>query len=58
MIAPAAATAPDTGFRRLAEMEERSVDLQSRLPVPVGWATQVLETLVKEGLPTQYQARR
>ena len=41
------------GFERLAEMQEELLWLCEAAHVPVIWATQVLEALVKSGLPTR-----
>ena len=41
------------GFERLAEMQEEILWLCESAHVPVIWATQVLEELVKSGLPTR-----
>ncbi|MEJ0020849.1 MAG: pyruvate kinase [Acetobacteraceae bacterium] len=41
------------GFERLAEMQEEMLWLCEAAHVPVIWATQVLEELVKSGLPTR-----
>jgi pyruvate kinase len=41
------------GFERLAEMQEELLWLCEAAHVPVIWATQVLEELVKSGLPTR-----
>ncbi|HET7879500.1 MAG TPA: pyruvate kinase [Acetobacteraceae bacterium] len=41
------------GFERLAEMQEEILWLCESAHVPVIWATQVLEALVKSGLPTR-----
>ncbi len=41
------------GFERLAEMQEEILWLCEAAHVPVIWATQVLEELVKSGLPTR-----
>ena len=40
--------AVECGFERLAEVQEESLDCEAA-HVPVIWATQVLETLAKEG---------
>ncbi|MGC4089929.1 MAG: pyruvate kinase, partial [Polyangiaceae bacterium] len=45
--------AVELGFRRMAEMQEEILRLCEAAHVPVIWATQVLETLAKEGLPTR-----
>jgi pyruvate kinase len=41
------------GFERLAEMQEEILWLCEAAHVPVIWATQVLEEMVKSGLPTR-----
>ena len=41
------------GFERLAEMQEEILWLCELAHVPVIWATQVLEEMVKSGLPTR-----
>jgi pyruvate kinase len=41
------------GFQRLAEMQEEILWLCEAAHVPVIWATQVLEEMVKSGLPTR-----
>jgi pyruvate kinase len=41
------------GFERLAEMQEELLWLCEAAHVPVIWATQVLEGMVKSGLPTR-----
>ena len=41
------------GFERLAEMQEELLWLCESAHVPVIWATQVLEEMVKSGLPTR-----
>jgi len=45
--------AVELGFERTAEMQEEILWLAEAAHVPVIWATQVLETLVKKGLPTR-----
>jgi pyruvate kinase len=45
--------AVELGFERLAEMQEEILWLCEAAHVPVIWATQVLESLIKEGLPTR-----
>ncbi len=45
--------AVEMGFERLAEMQEEMLWLAEAAHVPVIWATQVLENLVKEGLPSR-----
>lgn len=41
----------EIGFPRLAEMQEEMLWIAEAAQVPVIWATQVLEQLVKEGMP-------
>lgn len=43
----------ELGFQRMAEMQEEILWLCEAAHVPVIWATQVLEGLAKEGLPTR-----
>ncbi len=43
----------ELGFQRMAEMQEEILWLCEAANVPVIWATQVLESLAKEGLPTR-----
>ena len=43
----------EVGFERLAEVQEEILWLCEAAHIPVIWATQVLETLAKEGLPTR-----
>ena len=45
--------AVEIGFERLAEMQEELMWLCEAAHVPVIWATQVLEQLVKKGLPSR-----
>jgi pyruvate kinase len=45
--------AVEMGFERVAEMQEEILWLCEAAHVPVIWATQVLEGLVKEGLPSR-----
>jgi pyruvate kinase len=45
--------AVELGFERLAEMQEEIMWLAEAAHVPVIWATQVLESLVKRGLPSR-----
>ena len=45
--------AVEIGYQRLAEMQEEILWLCQAAPVPVIWATQVLETLVKTGIPSR-----
>lgn len=45
--------AVEIGFARLAEMQEEILWLCEAAHVPVLWATQVLEEMVKSGLPTR-----
>lgn len=43
----------EIGFERIAEMQEEILWLCEAASVPVIWATQVLEELAKEGVPTR-----
>jgi len=43
----------EIGYQRLAEMQEEILWLCEAAHVPVIWATQVLESLVKTGVPTR-----
>ena len=43
----------ELGFQRIAEIQEEILWLCEAAHVPVIWATQVLEKLAKEGLPTR-----
>lgn len=45
--------AVELGFERLAEIQEEILWLSEAAHLPVVWATQVLEQLVKEGLPSR-----
>lgn len=45
--------AVEIGYRRLAEMQEEMLWLCEAAHVPIIWATQVLESLVKRGLPSR-----
>jgi len=45
--------AVEIGFERLAEMQEEILWICEAAHVPVVWATQVLEEMVKSGLPTR-----
>jgi pyruvate kinase len=45
--------AVECGFERLAEVQEEILWLCEAAHVPVIWATQVLETLAKEGRPSR-----
>ncbi|BBE74415.1 pyruvate kinase [Oharaeibacter diazotrophicus] len=45
--------AAEIGFERLAEMQEEILWLCEAASVPVIWATQVLESLVRDGLPSR-----
>lgn len=45
--------AVEIGFARLAEMQEEILWICEAASVPVIWATQVLEEMVKSGLPTR-----
>jgi len=45
--------AVECGFERLAEVQEEILWIAEAAHVPVIWATQVLETLAKEGMPSR-----
>ena len=45
--------AVECGFERLSELQEEILWICEAAHVPVIWATQVLETLAKEGLPSR-----
>jgi pyruvate kinase len=45
--------AAELGFERMAEMQEELLWLCEAAHVPVIWATQVLENLVKDGVPSR-----
>ncbi len=45
--------AVEMGFERVAEMQEEIMWLSEAAHVPLIWATQVLEELVKKGLPSR-----
>ena len=45
--------AVECGFERMAEVQEEILWLCEAAHVPVIWATQVLETLAKEGVPSR-----
>jgi len=45
--------AVELGFVRVAEMQEEILWLAEAAHVPVIWATQVLEDLIKKGLPSR-----
>lgn len=45
--------AVECGFERTAELQEEILWLSEAAHLPVIWATQVLETLAKKGLPTR-----
>ena len=45
--------AVEIGFERVAEMQEESLWLCEAAQVPAIWATQVLEGLIQEGLPSR-----
>ena len=45
--------AVECGFERMAELQEEILWLCEAAHVPVIWATQVLETLAKEGIPSR-----
>ncbi len=45
--------AVECGFERLAEVQEEILWISEAAHVPVIWATQVLETLAKKGMPSR-----
>ncbi len=45
--------AVEVGFERLAEVQEEILWLSEAAHIPVTWATQVLETLAKTGIPSR-----
>ena len=45
--------AVECGFERLAEVQEEILWIREAAHVPVIWATQVLETLAKDGMPSR-----
>lgn len=45
--------AVETGFERLAELQEEILWLSEAAHIPVIWATQVLEGMAKEGIPSR-----
>jgi pyruvate kinase len=45
--------AVECGFERLAEVQEEILWICEAAHVPVIWATQVLETLAQEGMPSR-----
>ena len=45
--------AVEIGYQRLAEIQEEILWLCEAAHVPVIWATQVLENLVKKGIPSR-----
>jgi len=45
--------AVECGFERLAEVQEEILRICEAAHVPVIWATQVLETLARDGMPTR-----
>jgi pyruvate kinase len=45
--------AVEVGFERLAELQEEILWLCEAAHIPVIWATQVLESLAKDGMPTR-----
>lgn len=45
--------AAELGFERVAEMQEEILWICEAASVPTIWATQVLEDLVKDGLPSR-----
>lgn len=49
----AAASKVELGYARLAEMQEEILWLCEAAHVPVIWATQVLESLAKQGTPSR-----
>lgn len=48
--------AVELGFARMSEMQEEIIWLCEAAQVPVVWATQVLDHLVSDGLPTRAEA--
>jgi pyruvate kinase len=50
---PTAGYAYAIGYQRLAEMQEEILWLCEAAHIPVIWATQVLENLVKKGIPSR-----
>lgn len=45
--------AVDTGFEQMAEAQEEILWLCQAVHVPIVWATQVLESLAKNGIPSR-----
>ena len=45
--------AVDTGFEQMAEVQEEILWLCQAVHVPIVWATQVLESLAKNGIPSR-----
>ena len=45
--------AVEVGYQRLAEIQEEILWLCEAAHIPVIWATQVLENLVKKGIPSR-----
>jgi len=45
--------AVECGYQRLAEIQEEILWISEAAHVPVVWATQVLETLAKTGMPSR-----
>ena len=45
--------AVECGFERMAEVQEEILWICEAAHVPVIWATQVLETLAKDGMPSR-----
>ncbi|OMO88443.1 Pyruvate kinase [Corchorus capsularis] len=45
--------AVECGWERLADIQEEILSISSAAHIPVIWATQVLESLVKSGVPTR-----
>ena len=45
--------AVESGFERLAEVQEEILWICEAAHVPVTWATQVTETLAQEGMPSR-----
>jgi len=43
----------EVGFERLAEIQEEILWLSEAAHIPVIWATQVLETLARTGIPSR-----
>ena len=49
--------AVECGYQRLAEVQEEILWICEAAHVPVIWATQVLETLAKKGMPSRSESR-